>query len=372
MRLLIAGGAGFVGSHLAVELLSCGHEILIVDNLLTGRAANLHRLERANHGPRLDVRVMDACNLHEVSGPLDAVLHLASPASPIDYLRFPIETLDAGATVTRRLLDVARQKGARFLLASTSEVYGDPLEHPQTESYWGNVNPVGPRSVYDEAKRFAEALASAYAREYGLTVRIARIFNTYGPHMRIDDGRVIPTFISQALRGEPLSVFGEGSQTRSYCYVDDLVSGLEALLWSDAEGPVNLGSPEEFTVLETAQEVIRLTGSRSVVVHRPLPEDDPQLRRPSIDRARKLLGWEPQTTFRHGLARTVEELHTRLHDGERTGRVFEPVVEPSKNGDSHPHRSDAREFIRPSTPAPNTFTPNGGHGGVGNELGPSL
>lgn len=320
MRIVLAGGAGFVGSHLASRFLAGGHHVLVVDNLITGRQANLDRLRGSAHGDRLEVCLADACDLTEVAGPVDAVLHLASPASPIDYLRYPIETLDAGSVATRRLLEVARRKSARFLLASTSEVYGDPLEHPQSETYWGNVNPVGPRSVYDEAKRFAEALSTAYARHFGVTVRIARIFNTYGPAMRLGDGRIIPTLVAQALRGEPLSVFGDGQQTRSYCYVGDLVAGLEALLWSDAEEPVNLGTPEEYSVLETARQVLALTGSSSIIRHLPLPQDDPRLRRPSIERAKRVLGWEPRTPFSAGLRRTIDDLATRLDSGELPGR----------------------------------------------------
>jgi len=316
VRILLAGGAGFVGSHLAARLLDQGHQLSIVDNLITGRAANLHALETNHAGARLDIRIEDVCALSRFDDPLDAVLHLASPASPVDYLRHPVETLEAGATATRRLLEIARAKSARFLLASTSEVYGDPLEHPQHETYWGHVNPVGPRSVYDEAKRFAEAMATAYARHHGTAVRIACIFNTYGPGMRLDDGRIVPTFISQALRGESITVFGSGSQTRSFCYVDDLVSGLLALLWSDVEGPVNLGAPDEHTVLEMAHYVIQHTNSSSTILHLRLPDDDPRVRRPSIERARLMLGWEPRTTLKQGIAHTVRDLAARLAAGE--------------------------------------------------------
>ena len=316
MRILLAGGAGFVGSHLAMRLLDQGHPLTIVDNLITGRAVNLHALEKRYPGAPLEIRIEDACWLSRVDGPIDAVLHLASPASPVDYLRHPIETLEAGATATRRLLEIASMKGARFLLASTSEVYGDPLEHPQHETYWGHVNPVGPRSVYDEAKRYAEAMAAAFSRHRGTRVRIARIFNTYGPGMRVDDGRIIPTFVSQALRGEPLTVHGSGSQTRSFCYVDDLVSGLLALLWSDVEGPVNLGAPDEHTVLEMAHYVIQHTNSSSTILHLRLPDDDPRVRRPSIERARLMLGWEPRTTLKQGIAHTVRDLAARLAAGE--------------------------------------------------------
>jgi dTDP-glucose 4,6-dehydratase len=311
MRILLAGGAGFVGSHLALYLLQEGHQVTVLDNLITGRRANLRRLERAARPGRLAVQVDDVCRVTECPGPLDAVLHLASPASPRDYLCHPIETLAAGATGTRNLLEIARRHGARFLLASTSEVYGDPLVHPQPEHYWGNVNPVGPRSVYDEAKRYAEALTTAYGRHAGVCVRIARIFNTYGPGMRRQDGRVIPTFVDQALSNTPLTVQGDGSQTRSYCYVDDLVDGLERLLWGDAEGPVNLGNPDEHTVLETARRIIRLTGSRSTIALVALPEDDPRLRRPDITRASMECGWSPRMSFDDGLALTIDDLARR-------------------------------------------------------------
>ncbi len=320
MRILIAGGAGFVGSHLAAKLLSEGHHVLVADNFITGRRENVRRLYGMAGSERFELLEQDVCIPFRVAPPLDAVLHLASPASPVDYLRHPLETLDAGAIATRHLLEMARRHGARFLLASTSEVYGDPEVHPQPEAYWGNVNPVGPRSVYDEAKRFAEALSSAYARSGGVIVRIARIFNTYGPAMRLDDGRVIPTFVRQALEGEPLEVQGDGSQTRSYCYVDDLVRGLLRLLASDVEGPVNLGNPEEYTVLQTAHTVIRLTGSRSSVRHLPLPADDPRRRRPDIERATTRLGWAPRVRFEDGLARTIEEIRERV-EAARTGAL---------------------------------------------------
>ena len=333
MRILLAGGAGFVGSHLAMRLLEHGHQVTIVDNLITGRAANLHALEARYPGARLEIRIEDACWLSRVEGPVDAVLHLASPASPVDYLRHPIETLEAGATATRRLLEVASAKQARFLLASTSEVYGDPLEHPQRESYWGHVNPVGPRSVYDEAKRYAEAMAAAFARHRGTPVRIARIFNTYGPGMRTDDGRIIPTFVTQALRGEPLTVHGNGSQTRSFCYVSDLVAGLLALLGSDVEGPVNLGAPDEHTVLEMAHYVIAHTGSRSTVLHLRLPEDDPRVRRPSIDRARRLLGWEPRIGLDEGIGHTVRDIAARLESGESVNGAHTAAF--GRNGSAH-------------------------------------
>lgn len=318
MQILLAGGAGFIGSHLAAHQLAQGHRVVIVDNFLTGVRANLHPL-RARYSDR-DLRIVraDIRRLPELHESFDAILHLASPASPVDYFRHPIDTLETGALGTHGLLKLARRHEARFLLASTSEVYGDPQIHPQPESYWGHVNPVGPRSVYDEAKRYAEALATAYARHAGVRVRIARIFNTYGPRMRAHDGRVIPTFVRQALLNRPLPVFGLGRQTRSYCYVDDLVTGLDRLLWSEVEGPVNLGNPEEMTVLDTARTVIELTGSGSSIVFRPPQADDPQLRRPDITRARQLVGWEPKTPLRVGLMATIEDLAERVL-GSRTG-----------------------------------------------------
>jgi dTDP-glucose 4,6-dehydratase len=316
MRLLVAGGGGFLGHHLTRRFLSRGHRVLVVDNFITGRWANVTGLKGGPGGRPLEVLCADVSRLPALPGRFDAVIHLASPASPRDYLRWPLPTLEAGSSGTRRLLECARENRARFLLASTSEVYGDPQVHPQPESYWGHVNPVGPRSVYDEAKRFAESLATAFALHAGVVVRIARIFNTYGPGMRLDDGRVIPSFVTQALRGEPLTVQGDGSQTRSFCYVEDLVAGLESLLWSDVEGPVNLGSTEEYTVRETAEKVIALTGSRSRIENRPLPADDPHLRRPDITRARERLGWTPCVPLEQGLTRTVADIAGRLRRGE--------------------------------------------------------
>lgn len=324
MRILLAGGGGFVGSHLAARLLIAGHHVVVVDNFLTGRSANLDPLRAMINAKRLDVVVADVCDLPVLDGHFDAILHLASPASPADYLRYPLETLEVGSTGTRNLLELAQSHGARFLLASTSEVYGDPEVHPQPESYWGRVNPVGPRSVYDESKRYAEALVSAYGRHRGLQVRIARIFNTYGPRMRLADGRVIPNFVHQALQGQPLTVYGDGSHTRSYCYVDDLVEGLEALLWSDAKGPMNLGNPEEYSILETAHRVLGITGSQSPIVLKPLPEDDPRVRCPDITRAQELLGWSPRTPFHVGLKRTVDDVVLRIRsDEERAMGVVE-------------------------------------------------
>jgi dTDP-glucose 4,6-dehydratase len=295
--------AGFIGSHFADRLLAEGHEVAGLDNFITGKPANIAHL--ASH-PRFQFIEQDVTLPVEVAGPIDGVLHLASPASPKDYLEHPIETLDAGSLGTRNLLELARRFGARFLLASTSECYGDPLEHPQSESYWGNVNPVGPRSCYDEAKRFAEALTMAYHRTHGLRTNIARIFNTYGPRMKLHDGRVVPAFLDQALRGDPLTIFGDGSQTRSFCYVADLVDGLCRLMLSEERYPVNLGNPDEMTVLEFAQRIKELTGSRSLIVFRSLPEDDPQRRRPDIAKARRVLGWEPRVSLEDGLKTTIE------------------------------------------------------------------
>ncbi|MGD0200957.1 MAG: UDP-glucuronic acid decarboxylase family protein [Bryobacteraceae bacterium] len=303
MRLILSGVAGFIGSHFADRLLAEGHEVAGLDNFITGKPANIAHL--AAH-PRFRLIEHDVSRPVEVAGPIDGVLHLASPASPKDYLEHPIETLDAGSLGTRNLLELARRFEARFLLASTSECYGDPLEHPQSETYWGNVNPVGPRSCYDEAKRFAEALTMAYHRTHGLRTNIARIFNTYGPRMKLDDGRVVPAFLDQALRGDPITIFGDGAQTRSFCYVADLVDGLCRLMLSDERYPVNLGNPDEMTVLEFAQRIKELTGSRSPIVFRSLPEDDPQRRRPDIAKARRVLGWEPRVSLEDGLKTTIE------------------------------------------------------------------
>ncbi|MDZ7266736.1 MAG: SDR family oxidoreductase [candidate division KSB1 bacterium] len=300
-RILITGGAGFLGSHLCEFLLREGHEVIALDNLSTGSLANLAHLPAG----RLQFIKQDVTEYLHLSGRLDYVLHFASPASPADYLQMPIQTLKAGALGTHRALGLAKNKGATFLLASTSEVYGDPREHPQREEYLGNVNPVGPRGVYDEAKRFAEALTMAYHRTHGLDTKIARIFNTYGPRMRLDDGRVIPAFVRQALRNEPLTVFGDGSQTRSFCYVDDLVAGVYRLLLSDCHEPVNLGNPHEMTIRALAEAVIQATGSRSAIVYKPLPADDPKTRQPDISRARAWLNWEPRVGFAEGLAATI-------------------------------------------------------------------
>jgi dTDP-glucose 4,6-dehydratase len=302
-RALITGGAGFLGSHLCELFLARGHEVICMDNFITGSPANIsHLLDRDGFS---FVRY-DVTNYIHVEGPLDYVLHFASPASPIDYLEKPIQTLKVGSLGTHKTLGVAKDKGARYLIASTSEVYGDPLTHPQQEDYWGNVNPVGPRGVYDEAKRFAEAMTMAYHRFHGVETRIVRIFNTYGERMRIKDGRVVPAFISQALRNEPLTVFGDGSQTRSFCYVSDLIEGIYRLLMSHERLPVNIGNPNEMTVLQFAERIKALTGSLAPIEFRPLPEDDPKIRRPDISKARALLDWEPRVPLDEGLTRTIE------------------------------------------------------------------
>ncbi len=302
-RALVTGGAGFLGSHLCERLLDDGLDVVCMDNLITGSVSNIEQL----FGRDGFIFVHhDVTNFIHVAGRLDCILHFASPASPIDYLKLPIQTLKVGSLGTHKALGLAKATGARFLLASTSEVYGDPLVHPQPEDYWGNVNPVGPRGVYDEAKRFAEALTMAYQRHHGLETRIVRIFNTYGPRMRSGDGRVVPTFINQAVAGEPLTVFGDGSQTRSFCFVDDLVDGIIRLLWSDWSDPMNIGNPSEMTVLEFAREIVRVTGSTSEVVFEPLPVDDPKVRQPDVTRARETLGWEPKVSLADGLRRTID------------------------------------------------------------------
>jgi dTDP-glucose 4,6-dehydratase len=299
---LVTGGAGFIGSHLCDFLLARGCEVVCMDNLLTGSTDNIAHIS----DPRFLFVKHDVTNYIVVGGALDYVLHFASPASPIDYLELPIQTLKVGALGTHKALGLAKERRAKFLLASTSEVYGDPLVHPQREDYWGNVNPVGPRGVYDEAKRFAEAMTMAYHRVHGLDARIVRIFNTYGPRMRLTDGRAIPTFVRQALRNEPLTVFGDGSQTRSFTYVSDLVEGIWALMQAEVNEPVNIGNPREMTLLELARQIIRMSGSRSEVVFRPLPTDDPKVRQPDITRARRLLGWEPKVEVEDGLRRTID------------------------------------------------------------------
>lgn len=313
MRILITGGAGFIGSHLCDRLLAEGHEVIAMDNLSTGSVENIAHL--AGH-ERFRFIKHDVTHYIYIAGPLDAVLHLASLPSPVDYLNYPIQTLKVGALGTHNALGVALAKGARFLLASTSEVYGDPLVHPQSEDYWGNVNPVGPRGVYDESKRFAEALTMAYHRYHGVDTRIARIFNCYGPRMRLDDGRVVPNFIGQALRGEPLTVYDDGTRTRSFCYVSDMVDGLVRLLFSNEPRPVNLGNPQEMTILEFARKILEITGSRSEItfVH-PTDDrtrDDPQRRCPDITRARQVLGWEPKVPLEEGLQETVAYFRRKI------------------------------------------------------------
>jgi dTDP-glucose 4,6-dehydratase len=303
MRILVTGAAGFLGSHLCDRLVALGHSVVGMDNLITGHARNIAHLTAH---PAVTWIEHDVSRYITVDGPLDGVLHFASPASPVDYLKFPIQTLKVGSLGTHNALGLAKAKGARFFLASTSEVYGDPQEHPQNEAYWGHVNPIGPRGVYDEAKRFAEALTMAYHRSHGLDTRIARIFNTYGPRMRPQDGRVVSNFIVQALRGEPLTIYGDGLQTRSFCYVDDLVQGIVLAFERAGPDPVNLGNPGEFTVRELADIVVRLTGTRSPIVFRPLPVDDPKQRRPDITRAKQVLGWEPAVKLEDGLRRTIE------------------------------------------------------------------
>ncbi len=313
MRILVSGGAGFVPSHLCDRLLDQGHEVVAVDNFVTGHRRNLEVLSSR---PGFSFVQADVTVPVELPGRFDRVYHMASPASPIDYVELPFATLYAGSDATRHLLDRSRKDGARFLLASTSEVYGDPAVHPQTEDYWGNVNPIGVRSVYDEAKRFAEALTMAYRRYHGVQTRIVRIFNTYGPRMRPNDGRVMPAFCSQALRGEPLTVFGDGSQTRSYSYVSDLVAGINGLMESDLAEPCNVGNPHEMTMLELAEHINRFTGNRAGIVHKPLPSDDPTRRRPDISRARAAFGWEPQVPFDVGVSRTVEFFRGLMERGE--------------------------------------------------------
>lgn len=308
-RVIITGGAGFIGSHLCDFFLAKGWEVVCMDNLLTGSPDNVAHLLSE---PKFTFLDMDVTGFIHLAGPVDAILHFASPASPIDYLDHPIQTLKVGSLGTHKALGLAREKKATFLLASTSEVYGDPQVHPQREDYWGNVNPIGPRGVYDEAKRFAEALTMAYQRSHRLNTKIVRIFNTYGPRMRIQDGRAIPSFLSQAIQGKPLTVYGDGSQTRSFCFVSDLVEGIFRLLNSAHHLPVNLGNPREMTILEMAREVLKVTRSRSRIVYRPLPEDDPKVRQPCIDLAQRLLHWKPKVTLAQGLKTTARDFRNRL------------------------------------------------------------
>jgi dTDP-glucose 4,6-dehydratase len=308
LRVVVTGAAGFIGSHLSETLLARGHSVVGLDNLVTGDLTNIEHLRGAD----FEFVHHDVTTFIDVPGQVDAVLHWASPASPIDYLELPIQTLKVGSLGTHNALGLAKEKHARFVLASTSEVYGDPLEHPQKETYWGNVNPIGPRGVYDEAKRFAEAITLAYHRYHGIDTKIVRIFNTYGPRMRLRDGRAVPAFMSQALSNEDVTVFGNGTQTRSFCYVSDLVDGVLRLLDSDTNDPVNIGNPHEVTIEEIARTIIRLVGSKSTIVYRPLPVDDPKQRRPDVTRARTLLGWEPKIGLEEGLLETVGYFKQKL------------------------------------------------------------
>ena len=307
-RVVITGAAGFIGSHLSEALLDRGFSVVGVDNLLTGDLANIAHLRDRN----FQFIRHDVTNYIDIDGPVDFVLHWASPASPIDYLELPIPTLKVGALGTHKALGLAKAKGATFLLASTSEVYGDPLEHPQKETYWGNVNPIGPRGVYDEAKRFAEAMTVAYRRFHDLDTKIVRIFNTYGPRMRIRDGRAVPAFLSQALLNQDVTVFGDGTQTRSFCYISDLVDGIIRLMHSQENDPINIGNPQEMTIEQIARQIIEMTGSRSRIIYKPLPTDDPKVRQPDITRARTLLGWEPKVSLEEGLGRTIDYFKTKV------------------------------------------------------------
>ena len=309
MRVLVTGGAGFLGSHLCDRLLAEGHDVIAMDNLITGSTDNIAHLAGNR---KFQFIHHDVTEYIYIAGPVDAILHFASPASPIDYLELPIQTLKVGSLGTHNALGLALQKGARFLLASTSEVYGDPLVHPQQETYWGNVNPIGPRGVYDEAKRFAEAMTMAYHRSHGVATRIVRIFNTYGPRRRLRDGRVVPNFVGQALRGEPLTVYGEGKQTRSFCYCLDLVDGIYRLLLSDESNPVNIGNPAELTIHDFASVINELTGNRAGICYEPLPMDDPKQRQPDITRARTILGWEPKVDLHTGMEETIRWFRAKV------------------------------------------------------------
>lgn len=311
-RILVAGGAGFLGSHLCDTLLREGYEVVCMDNLITGSTDNISHID----SDRFRFIQQDISQPFEVEGKLDAILNFASPASPVDYYAHPVETLKVGSFGTYNLLELARAQGAVFFMASTSEVYGDPLEHPQKETYWGNVNPIGPRSVYDEPKRFSEALTMAYHRTHGVDTRIARIFNTYGPRMAINDGRAIPNFLHQALQGKDITVYGEGKQTRSFCFVSDLIDGIVRLMKSDCTTPVNIGNPIEMTLLEMAEKILQVTGSKSKIVFKSLPEDDPKVRQPDISQARTLLGWEPQVSLEEGLRATLDDFRNRI-DGNK-------------------------------------------------------
>ncbi len=324
MRILITGAAGFLGSHLCDRFLELGHEVIGMDNFLTGSPDNIAHL---SSNPKFSFVEHNVTEYIDVDGPLDGVLHFASPASPVDYLELPIQTLKVGSLGTHKTLGLAKAKNARYLLASTSEVYGDPKVHPQPETYWGNVNPDGPRGVYYEAKRFAEAMTMAYHRYHGVDTRIVRIFNTYGPRMRPNDGRVVSNFIVQALRGEPLTVYGEGSQTRSFCYATDEVHGIEKLFFSDRVEPTNIGNPDEFTIKQLAETVIRLTGSTSKIDYRPLPEDDPKVRRPDITIARKVLGWEPEISLEEGLKKTIPYFRKLVEEKGAGARPLETTAQ---------------------------------------------
>lgn len=306
---VVTGGAGFLGSHLTDRLLKEGHRVIAIDNLITGNVANIEHLAGNQDYKFIQHDVTDYIY---IPGKVDFVWHFASPASPIDYLRIPIPTLKVGSLGTHNALGLAKDKGAAFILASTSECYGDPLIHPQTEDYWGNVNPIGPRGVYDEAKRFAEAITMAYHRYHGMNTHIVRIFNTYGPRMRLDDGRVVPAFIGQALTGKPLTIFGDGSQTRSFCYVSDLIDGIFRLMMSDFHEPVNIGNPREMTIRQFAEEILRITGANCPIEQKPLPVDDPKVRQPDITRAKKVLGWEPKVDFDQGIRETIEFFRGRV------------------------------------------------------------
>jgi len=308
-RIVITGGAGFIGSHLAERAVAEGRSVHVVDNLITGSLENLRSLQGK---PQFSFDRHDVSVPFTVEGPVEGIFHFASPASPEDYLRHPIPTLKVGSLGTHNALGLAKAKGAPIVIASTSEVYGDPKVHPQVESYWGNVNPIGPRSCYDEAKRFAEAMTMAYHRMHGVRTRIARIFNTYGPRMGLNDGRVLPNFLCQAIRGEPLTIYGDGSQTRSFCYVDDLVEGVWRLLWLEDSDPVNIGNPDEMTILEFARRILAATGSSSQLTRKPLPADDPKVRRPDVTRAAKLLSWSPKVPLEEGLEKTVRDFRARL------------------------------------------------------------
>jgi len=310
MRVVVTGAAGFIGSHLCESLLARGCDVLGMDNFITGSPDNLKTFWTDERFAFVKRNVTEYIH---VDGPVDWVLHFASPASPVDYLELPIQTLKVGALGTHKALGLAKAKGATFLIASTSEVYGDPLEHPQKESYWGNVNPIGPRGVYDEAKRFAEAMTVAYRRFHGVNTKIVRIFNTYGPRMRVKDGRAVPAFMSQALRNEDVTVFGDGRQTRSFCYVSDLVEGIIKLMHAPVNDPVNIGNPQELTIEEIARRIIAMTGSKSKIIYQPLPEDDPKVRKPDITRARTLLGWEPTVSLEEGLGKTIDYFRQKVN-----------------------------------------------------------